>query len=183
MKKLSRSYSVVSESVVSDSVVSDSVVSDSGVSDSGVSDSVVSDSVVSDSDVKVTLNFTIYMKEFFYIVSIVTAWRKSVDSKYLVTYNKSIQRIFDTLFIKLFCMCSFITLYSVWCIPLYSIHLNTTRQCQYITTRQCQQIGMLEKVVENCRIYEVSKNVVESSRKMLSKCRKCVFWFFLPPSD
>ena len=110
------------------------------------------------------------MKEFFYIVPIVTAWRKSVDSKYLVPYNKSIQRIFDTLFIKLFCRCSFITLYSVWCIPLYSIHLNTTRQCQYITTRQCQKIRMLEKVVEfrDCRKI-LSKNFVETSRKMLSK--------------
>ena len=35
-------------------------------------------------------------------------------------------------------------------------------------------IEMLEKVVENCRIYEVSKNVVESSRKMLSNpVEKC----------
>ena len=109
------------------------------------------------------------MKEFFYIIPIVTAWRKSVDSKYLVPYNKSIQRIFDTLFIKLFCRCSFITLYSVWCIPLYSIHLNTTRQCQYITTRQCQQIRILAAFVEICRIYEVSKNFVEKFCRNQSK--------------
>ena len=35
-------------------------------------------------------------------------------------------------------------------------------------------IELLEKVVENWRIYEVSKNVVESSRKMLSNpVEKC----------
>ena len=50
-----------------------------------------------------------------------------------------------------------------------------TQECQKITTQKCRRsIELLEKVVENCRIYEVSKNVVESSRKMLSNpVEKC----------
>ena len=120
-----------------------------------------------------TLNFTIYMKEFFLYYPIVTAWRKSVDSKYIVPYNKSIQRRFNILFIKLFCICSFIT--------LYSIHPNTLGRASTQPSSASTQLGsasisieMLAKVVENCRIYEVSKNVVETSRKMLSKpVEKC----------
>ena len=70
--------------------------------------------------------------------------------------------------IKLFCICSFIT--------LYFIHPETTQECQQITTRQCQQIRMLSKFVEICRIHEVSKKVVEKccrnqSKNVVETCR------------
>ena len=130
-----------------------------------------------DHDVKVTLNFTIYMKEFFLYYPIVTAWRKSVDSKYLLSYNKSIQRRFNILFIKLFCIWSFIT--------LYLIHPDTTQECQKITTQECQKIQVLEKVVENCRIYEVSKKVVEKccrnqSKNVVEMSKMCFLIFPTP---
>ena len=55
----------------------------------------------------------------------------------------------------------------ILCILISQQCQHTTQQCQH-TTQQCQH-RMLEKVVENCRIYEVSKKVVEKCCRNQSK--------------
>ena len=43
------------------------------------------------------------------------------------------------------------------------------QQCQQITTQECQKIMILAEFIENCRIYEVSKKVVEKCCRNQSK--------------